>query len=91
MPRPAAHQLRRGASQGRTPGGDYYHGEKHQLVVLVAYHDRAFKGDEAETLEQWDKIFNTKNLMEDPSAAMRRNMPALLLMTRIRNIWCRTS
>ena len=65
-PRPAAHQLRRGASQGRTPGGDYYHGEKHQLVVLVAYHDRAFKGDEAETLEQWDKIFNAEHFSEAP-------------------------
>ena len=65
-PRPAALHLRGAALEGRTPGGDYYHGEKHQLVVLVAYQDRAFKGDEAETLEQWDKIFNAENLSEAP-------------------------
>ena len=58
--------LRRGGSEGRTPGGDFYHGERHQLTVLVAFNDRSFKGDEAATMEQWNKIFNAENLSEAP-------------------------
>ena len=58
--------LRRGGSEGRIPGGDFYHGERHQLTVLVAFNDRLFVGDESATMEQWNKIFNTKNLTEEP-------------------------
>ena len=65
-PRPQTINLRRGSAEGRTPGGDFYHGERHQLTVLVAYNDRPFVGDEAATMEQWDKIFNTENLSEAP-------------------------
>ena len=65
-PRPQTTTLRRGGSEGRTPGGDFYHGECHQLVVLAAYNDRLFKDDEAATMEQWDKIFNAENLTEAP-------------------------
>ena len=65
-PRPQSAHLRRGGSEGRKPGGDFYHGVRHQLTVLVAFNDRLFVGDEAATLKQWDKIFNTENLMEDP-------------------------
>ena len=66
-PRPQSTHLRRGAAlQGRMPGGDFYHGERHQLTVLVAYNDRSFKGDEAATMEQWNKIFNAENLSEAP-------------------------
>ena len=50
----------------RTVGGDFYHGEHHQLTVLVAFNDRSFVGDEAATLELWDKIFNAENLTEEP-------------------------
>ena len=57
--------LRRGGSEDRIPGGDYYRGERHQLTVLVAFNDRSFIGDEAATLEKWDKIFNTKDYRED--------------------------
>jgi M6 family metalloprotease-like protein len=48
------------------PGGDFYHGERHQLTVLVAFNNRSFVGDEAATMEQWDKIFNAENLTEGP-------------------------
>ena len=65
-PRPQTTPLRRGGSEGRIPGGDFYHGELHQLTVLVAYNDRSFVGDEAATLEQWDLIFNTEDLTEEP-------------------------
>ena len=57
-PRPQSMPLRRGGSEDRIPGGDYYRGERHQLTVLVAFNDRSFIGDEAATLEKWDKIFN---------------------------------
>ena len=40
-PRPQSGQLRRGGSVGRTPGGDFYHGERHQLTVLVAFNNRS--------------------------------------------------
>jgi M6 family metalloprotease-like protein len=65
-PRPQSVHFRSGGSEGRTPGGDFYHGERHQLTVLVAFNDRPFVGDEAATLEQWNKIFNTENLTEEP-------------------------
>ena len=56
----------RSAAASRQPGGDFYKGDLHQLVVLAAFADRPFKGDEAQTLEQWDKIFNTENFSEEP-------------------------
>ena len=65
-PRPESTQLRRGGGVERIPGSDFYHGERHQLTVLVAYNDRSFKGDEAATIEQWNKIFNVKNFSEEP-------------------------
>ena len=67
-PRPEGMALRRGAPGGQPKqvGGDFYHGERHQLTVLVEFNDRAFKGDETATIAQWDKIFNTENLTEAP-------------------------
>ena len=67
-PRPQGMLLHRGAPTGQTKqaGGDFYHGNRHQLTVLVAFNDRAFKGDEAATMEQWNKIFNVENLSEAP-------------------------
>ncbi|MBO7581005.1 MAG: M6 family metalloprotease domain-containing protein [Bacteroidaceae bacterium] len=65
-PRPESMQLRRGGSVSRTPGGNFYHGERHQLVVMAAFNDRQFAGDEDATLEQWNKIFNGKELYEEP-------------------------
>ena len=67
-PRPEGMALRRGATSGQTKqtGGDFYHGERHQLTVMVEFNDRPFKGNEEATLAQWNKIFNTKNLSEAP-------------------------
>ena len=67
-PRPQGMLLHRGAPGGqpRLVGGDFYHGDCHQLTVLVAFNDRAFTGDEAATIQQWDKIFNAENLQEEP-------------------------
>ena len=67
-PRPESMMLRRGAPGGqpKQTGGDFYHGEHHQLTVLVAFNDRDFKGDVDATLAQWNLIFNTKNLTEAP-------------------------
>ena len=67
-PRPEGMASRRGAAGGQTKqtGGDFYHGERHQLTVLVEFNDLAFKGDEAATLEQWNKIFNVENFTEAP-------------------------
>ena len=67
-PRPEGMALRRGAPTGVTKrtGGDFYHGERHQLTILAEFNDRPFKGDEEATLAQWNKIFNTKNLSEAP-------------------------
>ena len=67
-PRPGGMALRRGAEGGQVKitGGDFYHGERHQLTILAAFDDRLFKDDEDATLAQWDKIFNAKNLSEAP-------------------------
>ena len=67
-PRPQSMMLTRGASgaQPRHVGGDFYHGNRHQLTVLVAFNDRKFMGDENATIQQWDKILNTENLTEEP-------------------------
>lgn len=43
-----------------------YIGDRRQLVVLVSFSDQSFKGDEAATMEEWDKIFNAVNLSEEP-------------------------
>ena len=58
--------LRRGASGGQPKqvGGDFYVGDLHQLVVMVAYADKDFKEDETATLELWNNIFNTEGYAE---------------------------
>lgn len=59
--------MRRAAGgQQRHPGGDFYKGDRHQLVVMAEFADYAFQGDETATLQQWDKIFNTQGLNEAP-------------------------
>ena len=72
-PRPEGMALRRGAPTGVTKrtGGDFYHGERHQLTILAEFNDRPFKGDEEATLAQWNKIFNTKNFT---TISMRKAM-----------------
>lgn len=51
-------------SQTHQAGGDFYKGERQQLVVLVTFKDLQFKGDEQATLEQWDKVFNAHGYTE---------------------------
>ena len=58
--------LTRAQQATRTPGGDYYHDERHQLVVLVSFSDQQFQAGEEETLETWNRIFNEKNYSEFP-------------------------
>lgn len=58
--------LTRAQQASRTPGGDYYHDERHQLVVLVSFSDQQFQAGEEETLETWNRIFNEKNYSEFP-------------------------
>jgi len=58
--------LTRAQQATRTPGGDFYHGERHQLVVLVSFSDQQFQAGEEETLETWNRIFNEKNYSEFP-------------------------
>lgn len=58
--------LTRAQQASRTPGGNYYHDERHQLVVLVSFSDQQFQAGEEETLETWNRIFNEKNYSESP-------------------------
>ena len=45
-------------------GGDFYHGDRRQLVVLAAFRDQTFQDDKAMTQAKWDKIFNAENYRE---------------------------
>ncbi len=65
-PRPQSVHLSRGEGVDRMAGGDFYHGVRHQLTILVSFNDRLFVGDEAATLEQWNMILNGGNAMEAP-------------------------
>ena len=46
------------------PGGDFYHGDRRQLVVLAAFRDQPFQGDVATSLAKWDNIFNAEDYHE---------------------------
>ena len=59
-------RTQRASSLGFHAGGDFYHGDRRQLVVLVSFPDRKFLDDEATTLTKWDKIFNAENYQEAP-------------------------
>jgi len=41
-----------------------YSGDRRQLVVMAAFADKGFAGDSVQTLNQWNKIFNTRHLTE---------------------------
>ena len=62
--------LREGAAGGgslkvrRTTPDDHYIGDRRQLTVLVNFNDQAFTAEEP--LAQWEKIFNTEGLVEEP-------------------------
>ena len=55
---------RRSPTDSRLVGGDFYHGNRRQMVVLASFRDRPFQDDEATTIAKWDKIFNTENFDE---------------------------
>ena len=59
--------LRRGEAPTLTimAGGDFYTGERQQLVVFVTFKDLQFTGDEQATLEQWGKVFNAHGYTEN--------------------------
>ncbi len=50
----------------RAEGVNPYIGNRHQLVVLAAFNDRAFEGDSVATLIKWNQIFNQENFNESP-------------------------
>ena len=57
------------AVQRRAPEqsvGRSYLGPCRQLTILASFADQQFKGDEAATLAQWEKIFNQKDFQEAP-------------------------
>ncbi len=58
--------LHRGAAGGqqKRAGGDFYKGERHQLVVLAEFSDKKFSNDETTTIEQWGKILNAEGYNE---------------------------
>ena len=40
-------------------------GERRQLVVLAAFADQGFGGDSLSTMTKWDRILNTRNLVDE--------------------------
>ena len=61
------HTRRRASAPRRTVGDSVvnpYTGNRRQIVVLTEFADKGFKGDSLKTLQQWDKILNTKNLSD---------------------------
>lgn len=62
-----AHTARRASAlTGANRAADNpYIGDRRQLVVLTEFADKGFLGDSAQTISQWNKIFNTQYLSED--------------------------
>ena len=61
------HTQRRASAPRRVDGDSVtnpYTGERRQLVVLAKFADQGFLGDSLQTLEQWDKILNVRNLKD---------------------------
>ena len=65
-PRPQGMALRRGAPSGQPKhvGGDFYHGERHQLTVLVSFSDQQFLQEDP--MPVWSRILNEPNYTETP-------------------------
>ncbi len=47
-------------------GGDFYHGQRRQLVVLVEFRDRAFQDYTTTVKQEWDTVFNCHGLNKKP-------------------------
>ena len=65
-PRPQGMVLRRGAPAGQPKhvGGNFYHGERHQLTVLVSFSDQQFLQENP--MPVWERILNESNYTETP-------------------------
>lgn len=64
---PHSHQqLHRSQRAQHQPGGNFYTGDRRQLVVLVSFGDLLFNEGSNETalLQKWDKIFNQEGYNE---------------------------
>lgn len=61
---PAVTRQHRAQGQQRQAGGDFYHGNRRQLVVLAAFSDQQFQDGETAALTTWNKIFNVENYQE---------------------------
>lgn len=61
------HTQRRASAPRRIDGDSVvnpYTGDRRQLTVLAKFADQGFLGDSLQTLEQWGKILNAKNLKD---------------------------
>ena len=65
-PRPQGMALRRGAPGGQPKqvGGNFYHGTRHQLTVLVSFSDQQFLVDDP--VPVWSRILNEPDYTEAP-------------------------
>ena len=65
-PRPQGMALRRGAPGGQPKqvGGNFYHGDRHQLTVLVSFSDQQFLVDDP--VPVWSRILNEPGYTEAP-------------------------
>ncbi len=53
-------------AQSRTQGENPYIGDRRQLVVLAAFKDKPFGGNENVTMQKWNNILNTENYIKEP-------------------------
>ena len=53
-------------TQSRDSGVNPYIGDRRQLVVLAAFKDRPFVGNEQVTMQKWNNILNTENYINEP-------------------------
>ena len=63
-PRTSGMLTRSAFMDDRQPGGDFYVGDRRQLVVLAAFRDRPFADAPDAALQQWGKVFNAEGYSE---------------------------
>lgn len=56
--------LTRSAINDRKPGGDFYTGDRRQLVVLAAFRDKDFDGGASTALQHWQQVMNAEQYEE---------------------------
>jgi len=62
--RPVPMRTHRAADVSQRIGGDFYHGERRQLVILVSFSDLQFT--DSDPVTAWNRIFNEPNYNEAP-------------------------